>query len=277
MTASKSTNGGSSWVRYHLSTAAGMAFSVKVDPTNSNIVYVGGSTGLFKTTNAGSAWINSTNGISDTLFDIALDESNTSIIYAATPDGVFKTTNAGLNWTNTGCAGARAVLIDPDDSDQIYAGTSSGVFSSTVGGGSWSAMSDGLNGSHVTSLGINPGIYLFAGTEDAALFRWSLQVGVEEQQAIHSSGLILSAYPNPARKTTSIQYTIPIPTNVKVDIYDVQGRFVRILVNKEQTAGTYCAQWNGLDRNNRTIADGIYIYRLTTDTDVVMRKLILFQ
>jgi len=276
MTASKTINGASSWTRYHLSTAAGMAFSSVINPANSNIVYIGGSTGMFKTTNAGSSWFNTTNGISDTIFDIAIDQSSTNTLYAATPDGIFKTTTGGTNWTNTGCAGARAVLIDPDNSNMIYAGTSSGVYSSAVGGGSWTSMSDGLNGSHVTSLGINPGVYLFAGTDDAAMFRRSLQVGVEEQHDGIAS-ILLSAHPNPARSHTSFHYTTPILDHVQIALYDVQGRHVRTLVDAEHAAGTYCVSWNGMDANDRPVAAGIYLCRMTTDTEVNIQKIILVQ
>lgn len=277
MTASKTTNSGSIWSRYHLSTLAGMAFCATIDHTNSNIVYIGGSTGLFKTTNGGTSWFNSTNGITDTLFDIAIDITNTNILYAATPDGIFKTTNAGANWTNTGCTGARAVLIDPDDNDRIFAGTSTGVYQSTVGGGSWSAMNAGLNGSHVTSLGINTGTYLFAGTEDAAMFRWSLQVGTAEQHDREASSLLLSCMPNPAYGRTSIFYTLPGQSHVHISIYDVQGRLVRTLVDQVQVAGEYMKQWDCTDKDNQSVAAGIYLYRMTTDIEERIQKLVVLK
>lgn len=277
MTASKTTNSGSSWSRYLLMSTAGIALSIAIDPNNSNVVYIGGAPSFYKTTNAGTSWFNSTNGISDTIFDITIDPTNTNTIYAATPDGVFKTTNAGSNWTNTGCTGARAVLIDPDDNELIYAGTSSGVYQSTIGGGSWSAMSDGLNGAHITSLGINPGVYLFAGSEDAAMFRWSLQVGVDEQVKEGTSALRLSAYPNPMHNTAIIHYTLPNQTPVHLAIYGVQGRHIRTLVNDPQSAGTHQLQWNGTDKYNQPVAAGIYLYKLTTETETRIHKLILLK
>jgi hypothetical protein len=275
MTASKTTNSGSSWTRYFLSSTAGMAFSIAADPVNANVVYIGGIPGLYKTTNAGTSWSDATNGITDTIFDIAIDPINTNTIYAATPDGVFKTTNAGSNWTNTGCTGARAVLIDPDDNTQIYSGTSSGVYKSTSSGGSWTSMNDGLNGSHVTSLGINPGTYIFAGTEDAAMFRWSIQVGVEEQKDIDISTLLLSIYPNPVRTDATIHYTLVSQTHVQIAMYDVQGRYVCTLANTVRSPGTYSEHWNGSDAHGTPVATGIYVCRMTTDTDLKMRTLIL--
>lgn len=257
-----------------LSSSAGMAFSIAVDPLNSSIVYVGGVPGLYKTTNAGTSWINTTNGITDTIFDVAIDPVNTNTIYTATPDGVFKTTNAGTNWSNIGCSGARAVLIDPDDHNQIYSGTSSGVFKSTNSGGSWTSMSDGLNGSHVTSLGINPDVYLFAGTEDAAMYRWSLQVGVEEQRNTDVSGILLSVHPNPVRDRATIAYTIANPDHVHIALYDVQGRHICTLVNAVRLPGSYAEHWNGSDARGKTVASGLYMCRMTTSTGEKMQTVV---
>ncbi|VAX24866.1 hypothetical protein MNBD_IGNAVI01-2252, partial [hydrothermal vent metagenome] len=69
-------------------------------------------------------------------------------------------------------------------------------------------------------------------------------------------------YPNPFNPTTKIKYTIPSDTkreisNVKLVVYDVLGKEVTTLVNKEQTSGQYEVEFraNGL-------SSGIYFYRL---------------
>ncbi len=69
-------------------------------------------------------------------------------------------------------------------------------------------------------------------------------------------------YPNPFCSSTTIQYTIPISTaNVRVQlkIYDVLGKEVTTLVNKEQTPGTYSVRFNA----EKNMKNGIYFYSLT--------------
>lgn len=68
-------------------------------------------------------------------------------------------------------------------------------------------------------------------------------------------------YPNPFNPTTRIRYSIPSLTNslnrVKLIIYDIQGREVKVLVNEPQTSGTYEVSFSAQD-----LASGIYFYRL---------------
>jgi hypothetical protein len=127
----------------------------------------------------------------------------------------------------------------------------------------------------VTSLGINPGVYLFAGTEDAAMFRWSLQVGVGEQKAVGAAHILLNAYPNPARIHTSIHYTVMQQGPVQITLYDVQGCQVRTLVAAEHDAGAYSVVWNHRDAYGCQVAAGVYICRMTTATEVSTHKVVL--
>ncbi|OGC41309.1 hypothetical protein A2Y85_07935 [candidate division WOR-3 bacterium RBG_13_43_14] len=254
-----------------------MAMSIAIDPNNSNIVYVGGYPYLFKTINGGTSWINSTNGITDSIFKIRIDSTSTNIIYAASYDGVFKTTNSGLTWSNTGCTETKSVLIDPDDHLIIYAGSNSGVYKSTNGGSSWVAMNDGMTGNYISSLGINPGVYLYAGTEDEAMFRWSLQVGIDQQTKINTSRPVLSVYPNPAHNTILIKYQLSEETPIHLAVYDVTGRHIKTLVDAAQSSGNYVQTWDGTDHRNVSVAAGIYFYKLTTPTETNLSKIVLMK
>ena len=45
-------------------------------------------------------------------------------------------------------------------------------------------------------------------------------------------------------------------------IYDVSGRLIRTLVDEPQTAGEKTVTWNGRDTQGRSVASGVYFYRL---------------
>ena len=90
--------------------------SLAVDPTNPATVYAGGSSGVFKSTNGGQAWVLASNGIvlglpPVSVTEIVIDPTNPSTVYAATGafgpngDGVFKTTDGQLLGlpSRTGC------------------------------------------------------------------------------------------------------------------------------------------------------------------------------
>ncbi|HKI45227.1 MAG TPA: cadherin-like domain-containing protein [Balneolales bacterium] len=68
---------------------------------------------------------------------------------------------------------------------------------------------------------------------------------------------LFSNYPNPFNPTTRIKYQIPVTSHVSLAVYDLLGRKVADLVDKQQSAGEYQVSWNASDR-----ASGIYIYQL---------------
>ncbi|GAB5518608.1 MAG: hypothetical protein RhofKO_08590 [Rhodothermales bacterium] len=70
-------------------------------------------------------------------------------------------------------------------------------------------------------------------------------------------------YPNPFNPTTMISYQLPEATQVRLEIYNVMGQLVRVLVDTEQKAGTYRVEWNALSDTGVPVSSGTYLYRLT--------------
>lgn len=79
-------------------------------------------------------------------------------------------------------------------------------------------------------------------------------------------------YPNPFNPSTKISYSIPNSGKVKLVIYDVLGREVKILVNQEQHAGTYI-----VDFDAERLSSGVYLYRITSGQFSETRKLLLLR
>ena len=69
-------------------------------------------------------------------------------------------------------------------------------------------------------------------------------------------------YPNPFNAETMIRYTLPEPARIRLVIYDVLGREVRALVDKEQIAGQHSVIWDGEDGEGELVSSGVYFYRL---------------
>ncbi len=75
-------------------------------------------------------------------------------------------------------------------------------------------------------------------------------------------------YPNPFNPTTTIAYTIPRQTHVKITIYDVRGKEMSTLVDEEQSAGGYTTSFDASQVNS-----GVYFYTLTSGDHSVMKKM----
>ena len=73
---------------------------------------------------------------------------------------------------------------------------------------------------------------------------------------------VFQNYPNPFNPTTNIEFRISDFGFVELKIYDLTGRFVRTLVDEAMGPNTYMVQWDGRDSAGRSVASGIYLYRL---------------
>ena len=84
-------------------------------------------------------------------------------------------------------------------------------------------------------------------------------------------------YPNPFNPETRIVYGLPRRSDVTIDILNILGRTVRTLVDESQAAGEYAVTWDGRDGQNRSVASGVYFYRLVTGEYTATRKMLLIR
>jgi hypothetical protein len=85
--------------------------------------------------------------------------------------------------------------------------------------------------------------------------------------------------PNPFNPITTIEFEVAgrQPQSVLLAIYNVRGRLVRTLVNRDLFPGRYAEIWDGRDDGARRTASGVYFYRLVTHDAVLTRKMLLLQ
>jgi len=82
-------------------------------------------------------------------------------------------------------------------------------------------------------------------------------------------------YPNPFNPSTILSYSLPQAAKVRLDIYNLKGQLVKTLVNTHQEAGQHNAVWNGKDMNNRSVASGVYLYRLSNPNKTITKRMLL--
>jgi len=71
-------------------------------------------------------------------------------------------------------------------------------------------------------------------------------------------------YPNPFNPVTRIDYSIPLADHVVMKVYDIHGKEIQTLINKNQLAGSYSLIFNAGD-----LASGIYIYTLQIGNGII--------
>jgi hypothetical protein len=89
--------------------------------------------------------------------------------------------------------------------------------------------------------------------------------------------ILYRSYPNPFKSQTAIRYSLFAENKVSLSIYDISGRLVKTLVNQNQTSDIYSISWNGRDNKGRTVAQGVYFFRLKTDDFSETNRMLLIR
>ena len=79
-------------------------------------------------------------------------------------------------------------------------------------------------------------------------------------------------YPNPFNPATRISYRLDEPGQVRLNVYDIQGRHIESLVDGHQAAGSYTVNFEA-----HHLPSGTYIYNLTTPRGTRTRKMTLIK
>jgi hypothetical protein len=83
---------------------------------------------------------------------------------------------------------------------------------------------------------------------------------------------LLQNFPNPFNPTTVVSYQLPAVSEVRLCVYDLLGREVRVLVNERKPAGDHTVRFDGSG-----LASGVYLYRLTAGSFVETREMVLLR
>jgi len=54
-------------------------------------------------------------------------------------------------------------------------------------------------------------------------------------------------YPNPFCEKTIIKYCVAYKTNVRLEVFDIEGKMIKILIDEEKEAGTYETEFNAIE------------------------------
>lgn len=113
----------------------------------------------------------------------------------------------------------------------------------------------------------------------ARVVGWSPSVGVQDddRDGLPQSYELRQNSPNPFNLSTEIGFSVPTTSGVRLEIYDILGNEVIVLIDKYLPAGQHIISWDGLDRIGKEVATGIYFYQLKADDFTETRKMVLLK
>lgn len=87
-----------------------------------------------------------------------------------------------------------------------------------------------------------------------------------------NNNLRLSNYPNPFNPDTTISFSLPNKSSIKLKIYNLKGQLVKSMNRKNLDSGYHVLTWNGESNSGDKLSSGIYLYRLETESGLSQTK-----
>ena len=237
---------------------------------------------IYLTTNGGVSWSVKTLGLPGTSVpSIAFQDDKLNAIALSdvvAPD-IARTTNGGNNWEiiNNGTNLTFAGIVKWVPGTGIYFMASGFMKRTSNNGTSWEQMNTGdvinfrqmdLYKSSANS------ICAYALATNGKLIKYEGEpFGLDPgNTSVPTNYQLEQNYPNPFNPVTTIKYSVPKPGEVKLTIYDMNGKVIKVLVNSHHAIGNYV---ESLDMS--VYASGVYFYELSSADITISKKMILIK
>ncbi len=282
-----STNSGTSWVEVSVNDPRNMGM-VNFASGGGNYVAVFGNVGALISTNNGATWAekNPAAGALSGLYSF-----NNIIFGFSFGGGIYKIEASDTGWVavNNGIADNGLYQIPKSmygNGNTLYAGVygvisyQTKIYSSTNNGQTWDTLSTTgllLNNTTVTPWFVtanqsNVFVYCY-GTKIHGVYSSSRTTSVENISVNAPGSFSLEQnYPNPFNPSTNIRFAVHNDGHTTLIVYDVLGKEISTLVNKQLTAGSYETTFNATK-----LVSGIYFYRLISGSSTQIKKMLLLK
>ena len=135
----------------------------------------------------------------------------------------------------------------------------------------------GANTVEATVEGLDSVTFTATGQELASASFFDAFLGNGKLAALPNSPQLAQNAPNPFNSQTVLAYFLPAAGPVRLEVFSLTGQRVAVLRHGLQQAGFHRLRWDGRDDAGRSVASGLYLYRLVTDETVLTRKLMLLR
>jgi photosystem II stability/assembly factor-like uncharacterized protein len=276
----KTTDMGSTWINIHgnlLDSPVNDGFIYTYDALNPNTYFVGTDIGVFLTQDNGASWVELPNNLPNTVI-VHLDYSHSNKMMRAGTHGrgVYEafidftipvelssfTAETGdntvvLNWSTATETNNNGFEIERKLKNQEWV-----TIGFVQGKGTTTEIQ---NYNYIDDYSLLPYegtvLYRLKQIDYDGTFEYSKQLAVN-LTFIPADYYVSQNYPNPFNPATTIKYSLPVESMVKINIYNALGEIIEELVSKFQSSGNYEVTWNAQDYSS-----GIYYYSFEVNSD----------
>ena len=88
---------------------------------------------------------------------------------------------------------------------------------------------------------------------------------------------LIGCYPNPFNPDINIEFTVPDIAYINLSIYDIAGKKIKSLINRELNPGYININWDGVSDAGNIISSGIYFVILEKDNERFISKITMIK
>lgn len=97
------------------------------------------------------------------------------------------------------------------------------------------------------------------------IYKADFTLGVDNSDQFPDEFHLYPNYPNPFNPSTKIKFDIPRYSSVSIKVYNILGKEIVTLLEKEISHGNYTINWDAKDADGKLLPSGVYLIRLSTD------------
>ncbi|MEW6051732.1 MAG: FlgD immunoglobulin-like domain containing protein [Candidatus Zixiibacteriota bacterium] len=99
----------------------------------------------------------------------------------------------------------------------------------------------------------------------------------DESNNLPNAFSLAQNYPNPFNPTTTISFSLPRASDVKIEIFNIVGQRIASLIGGTMQAGEHHVEWDGQTDSGQSAATGVYFYRLQAGNLIDTKKMLLLK
>ena len=189
---------------------------------------------------------------------------------------IVNTTDGGLSWNyqSNPDTSTRALndVFFLNANEGWAVGNSGVILHTTNGGTAWSIEGSGLTTNMLRSVQFTSSSNGYVLGNNKTLLKYTLTTGIKDNSQMSASFNLEQNYPNPFNPSTKISYSLAIPAQIKLSVYNIFGQQVVVLDEGFKPAGSFIADFAG-----DGLPTGIYYYRLQCGDRHLTRKMTLIK
>ncbi|MBD3374302.1 T9SS type A sorting domain-containing protein [candidate division KSB1 bacterium] len=113
-------------------------------------------------------------------------------------------------------------------------------------------------------------IFVFGGVDEYGRMVQTVEAYIQQATSVKQESAsprtckLYQNYPNPFNMSTTLSFSLPHASKVKLEIFAANGQWVRTLVDHTLDRGEHHIEWYGLDYQEKPVPSGVYLYKLST-------------